>query len=150
VQAEVWLMSLYKGTFYKLGWPWSYGSLTYNYLCNQCLSPLMLWVRISIGARCTICDKVRKVGGFLRVLRFPPRYNWNIVERSVKHHQTNKKFGWNIHLWKVNLNGDDHKCQQINRLSSDSLNTKRDHDMWCWKSRSGLGTKMWPCGPRQN
>jgi hypothetical protein len=30
-----------------------------NYLCNQCLSPLMLWVRISIRARCTtLCDKV--------------------------------------------------------------------------------------------
>jgi hypothetical protein len=27
--------------------------------CNQCLSPLILWVRISIGARCTtLCDKV--------------------------------------------------------------------------------------------
>ena len=24
-------------------WPWSYGSWIYNYLCNQCLSPLMLW-----------------------------------------------------------------------------------------------------------
>jgi len=34
-------------------WPWSYGSWIYNYLCNQCLSPLMLWVRISIRARCT-------------------------------------------------------------------------------------------------
>ena len=31
----------------------------YNYLCNQCLSPLMLWVRISIRARCTtLCNKV--------------------------------------------------------------------------------------------
>jgi hypothetical protein len=31
----------------------------YNYLCNQCLLPLMLWVRISIRARCTaLCDKV--------------------------------------------------------------------------------------------
>jgi hypothetical protein len=60
-------------------WPWSYGSWTYNYLCNQCLSPLMLWVRILIRdylcnqclsplmlwvrilirARCTtLCDKV--------------------------------------------------------------------------------------------
>ena len=30
-----------------------------NYLCNQCLSPQMLWVRISIRARCTtLCDKV--------------------------------------------------------------------------------------------
>ena len=35
--------------------PWSYGSL----ICNQCLSPLMLWVPISIRARCTtLCDKV--------------------------------------------------------------------------------------------
>jgi hypothetical protein len=34
-------------------WPWSYGSWIYNYLCNQCLSPLMLWVQISIRARCT-------------------------------------------------------------------------------------------------
>ena len=39
-------------------WPWLYGSWIYNYLCNQCLSPLM-WVRISISARCTtLCDEV--------------------------------------------------------------------------------------------
>jgi hypothetical protein len=31
----------------------SYGSWIYNYLCNQNLSPLMLWVRVTIGARCT-------------------------------------------------------------------------------------------------
>jgi hypothetical protein len=35
---------------------------------------------------------LRQVGGFLRVLRIPPsinwalRYNWNIVESGVKHH----------------------------------------------------------------
>ena len=40
-------------------WPWSHGSWIYNYLCNQCLSPLMLRVRILIRARCTtLCDKV--------------------------------------------------------------------------------------------
>jgi hypothetical protein len=34
-------------------------SKKYNYLCNQCLSPLMLWVLILIRARCTtLCDKV--------------------------------------------------------------------------------------------
>ena len=39
--------------------PWSYGSWIYNYLCNQCLSPLMLWVPMSIRARCTtICDNM--------------------------------------------------------------------------------------------
>jgi len=35
------------------GPPWLYGSWIYNYLCNQCLSQLMLWVWISIRARCT-------------------------------------------------------------------------------------------------
>ena len=40
-------------------WSWSHGSWIYNYLCNRCLSPLMLWVRISIRSRCTtLCDKV--------------------------------------------------------------------------------------------
>jgi len=40
-------------------WPWSYGSWIYKYICNQCLSPLMFWVWISIRAGCTtLCDKV--------------------------------------------------------------------------------------------
>ena len=35
-----------------------YGSWIYNYICNQCLSPLMLPVRIPIRVRrTTICDK---------------------------------------------------------------------------------------------
>jgi len=34
----------------------SHGSWIYNYLCYQCISPLMLWVRIPIKARCyTLC-----------------------------------------------------------------------------------------------
>jgi hypothetical protein len=43
-----------------------------NYLCNRCLSLLMLWVRLPLRGRCTILCDLRKVGGFLRVLRFPP------------------------------------------------------------------------------
>jgi len=44
-------------------WSWSYGSWIYNYLCNQCLSPLKFWVRTPFMARCgvlntTLCDKV--------------------------------------------------------------------------------------------
>ena len=31
---------------------WSYGSWIYNYLCNQFLSPLKLWVRTQFVARC--------------------------------------------------------------------------------------------------
>ena len=47
--------------FFQMGslWLLSYGSWIYIYLCNQCLSLLMLWVRISIRVRCTAsCDKV--------------------------------------------------------------------------------------------
>jgi hypothetical protein len=55
IKKEKNLLVLYRG----LLWLWSYGSWVYNYLCNQCLSPLMLWVRISIRAKCTtLCDQV--------------------------------------------------------------------------------------------
>jgi hypothetical protein len=40
---------------WRLSWSWSYGSWIYNYLCNQCLSPLRLWVRILLMAMCTGC-----------------------------------------------------------------------------------------------
>jgi len=42
-------------------WLWSYGSWICNYMCNQCLSPLKLWVRISRRRGVldtTLCDKV--------------------------------------------------------------------------------------------
>jgi len=34
-------------------WSWSYGGWIYNYMCNQYLSPLMLWVWIPLMAGCT-------------------------------------------------------------------------------------------------
>jgi len=37
----------------KPSWSGSYSSWIYNYLCNQCISPLTLWVQISLMARCT-------------------------------------------------------------------------------------------------
>ena len=42
-------------------WSWSYGSWIYNYLCNQCLSPLTLcvWILLRWGVlNTTLCDKV--------------------------------------------------------------------------------------------
>ena len=40
-------------------WSWSYGSWIYNYLCNRCLSPLMMLVRLPLRTRCTtLYDKV--------------------------------------------------------------------------------------------
>ena len=45
----------------KPSWTWSYGSWIYDYeICNQCLSPLMLWVRIPLRLGVldtTLCDK---------------------------------------------------------------------------------------------
>jgi len=29
-------------------WSWSYSCWIYNYICNQCISPLTLWVRIPL------------------------------------------------------------------------------------------------------
>ena len=89
----------------KICWgpSWSYGSWIYNYLCNQCLSSLMLWVRISIRARCTtLCDKVCQ---WLRTGRWfslgPPVSFTNKTDRhdiaemllkvALKHHQTSNK-----------------------------------------------------------
>ena len=40
---------------------WLHGSWIYNYLCNQCLSLLMLWVQIPLRRGVidtTLCDKV--------------------------------------------------------------------------------------------
>jgi hypothetical protein len=61
---KVWYCISTEPPSYKLSrpsWLWSYGSLIYYYLCNQCLSPLTLWVRIPLR-RCvldtTLCDKV--------------------------------------------------------------------------------------------
>ena len=55
----------------------SYGRWICNYLCNQCLSPLMLWVRISTGRDVQhyvikFVSDLRQIGYFLRVLRLPP------------------------------------------------------------------------------
>jgi hypothetical protein len=76
----------------------------------QCLSSLMLWVRISIGARCTneVCQWLATGQWFSPG---PPAsstnradrrgFNWNIVENGVKHHQTNKQ---TVIYWPTVLN----------------------------------------------
>jgi hypothetical protein len=77
-------------------WSWSYGR--WNYLCNQCLSPLKFYARFPTRRSvlyATLCDKLCK---WLAVCRcfFPctpisftykshchARYCWNIVEIGV-------------------------------------------------------------------
>ena len=53
VQVEIINASLRYICFHK--WSWSYGSWIYNYMCNQCISPFKLWVRIQliIVTRCS-------------------------------------------------------------------------------------------------
>ena len=63
LQTLVHFRSMLLSHQYKLkqGPSWSYGSWVYNYLCNQCLSPLTLRVRIRLRRgflNTTLCDKV--------------------------------------------------------------------------------------------
>jgi hypothetical protein len=91
--------------------------LDYNYLCNQCLSPLMLCDRISIRERYpTLCDKVCQ---WLETGRWfspgPPvsstnKTDWHniteiLLKVVLKHHQANKQHrfcklsDYNLKLW---------------------------------------------------
>jgi hypothetical protein len=46
-------MSQVTDKLYHIMWSWSHGSWIYNYLYNQCLSPLKLWIRTPLMERCT-------------------------------------------------------------------------------------------------
>ena len=91
-ESKLYFLTSFQGPSLSL----SYMKLDFNYLCNQYLSPLALWVRISLIARCTryniICDNDCQWLAACGFLRFPPiikltaRYKWNIVEDGVKHH----------------------------------------------------------------
>jgi hypothetical protein len=53
--------------------------------------------------------------GFLHQLNWPARYNWNIVESGVKHHQTNKLTYKNQYLnIKYKVRGD---CSFVDNVS---------------------------------
>jgi hypothetical protein len=60
---------------------WSHGCCI-NYLYNQCLSPLELWVRIPLVAR--LQHYVIKFVSFLRVLQFPPPILAEKIMKTVK------------------------------------------------------------------
>jgi hypothetical protein len=64
-------------THKRPSWPWLYGSWIYNYMCNQCLQLLTVWVRIPFRRgvqhyviKFTSC--LPMFGGYLRVLRLLP------------------------------------------------------------------------------
>ena len=47
----IWI-SIINPSYKGPSWSWSYGNSIYNYICNKCISPLKLWVRILFIARC--------------------------------------------------------------------------------------------------
>jgi hypothetical protein len=56
----IWLYIRY-GSDKGSSWSWSYGSWIYDSICNQCISPLKLWVRTPVRRgvpNTTLCDKV--------------------------------------------------------------------------------------------
>ena len=106
---------------YGQSWSWSYGSWIYNYLCNQCLSPLKLWVRIPlvysiqhyVKSVSVTCNRLLVFSGcscFLHQENWPPRYSWNIAESGIKQHSLTPEistfgytafFCFNIFCWSV-------------------------------------------------
>jgi hypothetical protein len=83
-------------------WSWLHTSWIYNYLCNQCISPPTLLVRIPFR-RCvldtTLCDKICQwlaTGRFFSpdppvssTKKTNPLYSWNVAESGVKHYNPN-------------------------------------------------------------
>jgi len=80
-------------------WSWSYCSWIYNYMCNQCLLPLQLWVLIPLMVRSTRYNIMIKLvsdfqqvdgflgySGFLHQLNWQSRYNWNTITLTLCHY----------------------------------------------------------------
>ena len=100
-------MTLYITTSMITGpsWPWSYGSWIYNYLCIQCLSPLRLWVQISIRARCT--TSCYKVCQWLATGRWfspgPPVSSTNKTDRhDISEISYTVDYWWPVHMFNEN------------------------------------------------
>jgi hypothetical protein len=83
---------------------WSHGSWIYNYLCNQYLSPLTLWVQIQFMAgvyliqhyMIKLISDLRHVDDFLwgfplslSIKMTATIYSWNIIESGVKNPNPN-------------------------------------------------------------
>ena len=113
-------------------WSWPCGSWIYNCLCIQSLSPLLLWVRITLMTRCirynimwerSSVTRGRSVvfsgfSGFQHQYSWPIRYSWNILESGIKRHNPNplcSKYGTLICV--------EHMKKQVN--IDQSLNLKK-------------------------
>ena len=72
---------LFSSKTQESSWLWSYGSWIYNFLCNQCLSPLKSWVQALFMARSTWCNS-NQVYQWLAIGRwFSPVSSTNKTDR---------------------------------------------------------------------
>ena len=125
----------------ELQWSWSYGSWISNYLCNQCLSPLICWVRIPLMARFTrynivinFVSDLRQVGGFLQVVRFPPPIILTVhdmTESGVKHHNPNTRYaGSKFNRWQHNNTVNNFNIHAFSLQVHMKLLAVDDHLLW--------------------
>jgi hypothetical protein len=113
-------------------------SWIYNYLCNQCLSPLMLWVSISIRERrTTLCDKVCQ--WLVTGQWFSPGPPVSSTNKTDRHDITEilLKVALNTIKQTKHLNKN-HRNSYFNNVSSQSfcqsqipVYTNTWHDTWC-------------------
>ena len=94
-------------------WLWSYGSWVYNYQCNQCLSPLTLWVWILLRRgvlNTTLCDKVCQwfatgqcffPGTSVSSTNKIDRRAIAEIESGIKHHKPNQTIIWGERTWVI-------------------------------------------------
>ena len=111
-------------------WSWLYGSWIFNYLCNQCLSPLKLWVWSLFMARFTRCNIMWKVCQLLAAGRwFSPGTPVSSINKTDCHYITKI-------LLKVALNTINQTNQPIDIC----------HCYLYWRNSSSDVTKMMdPC-----
>jgi hypothetical protein len=82
---------------------WSYGSWIYNYLCNQCLSPLTLWVQIQLRRGVLDTTLWDKVCQWLTVSRlFSPYTPVSSTNKTQRHDITDILL--KVELNTINLN----------------------------------------------
>ena len=125
-------------------WSWSCGSWMCNYLCNQCLSPLTLWVRKRLRRGVldtTLCDKVcRWFSPGTPVFSTNKTNRHDMTEISgIKHHKPNRY----TCTYTIYIHKKDNFISQNNRRLSYSIcytycNLNSSHYLIKWGMRRWL------------
>ena len=107
----------------------SYGSWIYNYLCNQCLSPLKLWRSNSSHRKVYSIQLyvIKFVSDVWQISGFLHKYNWNFVESGVKNHNTSPHWYVFRFVLKAVLHYDQELLHQISPITMKFYSTWKYH-----------------------